>query len=327
LKKRIALRTKGNHLQGMGDLTGSVALAHEFHRNGHQVIFIIEDDEEAIEMIRKEKYPFFIVNDRSEEDVWEEIGEVHIAIVNQLNTGREILTVIKERTKKLVTIDDTGDASRRLADLRINPLYYDRGALCDPKFIPLHPTFQEAHRLFKGINEKVLNILLTLGGSDTYGFTPKLICFLDNFEFGAEVHVLLGPGFKHFTDLKTALRKTKTDINVMRCVTPREMCSLISEADLVICSGGNTMFEVACLGRPSIIVCCEPFEEETATRLMDMGIVFNLGFGEKVTEKIFSNALNDLISNYSKRKKMGEAGYQTVDGKGIERIYEVIISN
>ena len=60
------------------------------------------------------------------------------------------------------------------------------------------------------------------------------------------------------------------------------MIPLMRSADLAICSAGLTLFELACLGTPVVVICAEIFEEETAQYMEKNGFGINLGFGERV---------------------------------------------
>lgn len=326
MNKRVAFRTKGNHAQGMGDVSGSVALAGEFRRAGCEVVFVLDNDFEAVDAVGFAGFSFHTVDAGSEAEVWNRVGAVDTAVVNQLNSGVELLSIIKHHAGTLVTIDDVGEPSRRLADLRINPLYYDEGALCDPCYVPLNDAFRSARISTGPAREKVEQLLVTLGGSDTYGFTPVVVKFLDDVPEDIFINVLVGPSFRHHAELRGVLDKSKRRFNLLGPVDPAGMCGLISWADMVVCSGGNTMFECACLGRAAVVVCAEPFEVETAGRLDEAGMVVNTGFGALLKHDSFLETVTGLIADPVKRASMAEKGFTSVDGRGTERIFSKIIS-
>ncbi len=325
--KSVAFRTRGNHSYGMGDIMGSIALARKFMKENFDILFVIDNDQEAIQVIKEGGYNFKTVKESSEKSLWGKIGLVDVVIVNMLNSSRSLLSTIKNHARYLITIDDTGSASKEFADLRINPLYYDNSALCDLKYVPLHPVFQKTHQNTLNINKKAKIILLNQGGSDTHGFIPKILSYLSKMSLNVQIKVLLGPAFRHWKNLNKAKIEIARSIEIIHNLTNKEMCNVLSITDLFIGAGGITMFEAACLGIPSIIVCGAPFEEETAQRLMDLGIVVNLGYGKYLSKTKFQSTLYGLMTNYEKRKEMSEAGRKSIDGKGTDRIYNAIVKN
>ncbi len=105
---------------------GSLAIADELRSRNSQIKFILDDDKEAINTVRSRGYEATIVQHGHETNSWVE-NKCDVAIVNKLTSPLEQLSLIRQRCAKLVTIDDTGDGSRKLADLRINPFgaYYN----------------------------------------------------------------------------------------------------------------------------------------------------------------------------------------------------------
>jgi len=321
----ICFRTKGNHNQGMGDVMGSLAIADELRRRGYSVVFLIDNDIEAAAAIRKMGFTFFTAAEFStEEEAWISI-HYDAVVVNQLSTPVERLSIIKRHCDVLVTLDDTGEASRKLADLRINPLYYDKGAYCDPCYVPLHTVFMEAHNKTKYIHETVRNLLVTLGGSDTYGLTPQIIGALSTHGVDIQITVVVGPAFAHHCELEKALLNSKREFSLQHAVDIGTLCYLIQKADLAICAAGNTLFEMACCGTPVAVICGEPFEEETAYRLEKLGFGIVMPFNTTVDQELLQKVLGKL-EPLEIRQSQSRRGKELIDGKGIERIADMIES-
>jgi spore coat polysaccharide biosynthesis predicted glycosyltransferase SpsG len=302
----------------MGDVMGSVAIAKKFTAAGHGVTFIINNDKEAVKIITRNGFKYIRAMDKDEKAAWGD-AIFDVAIVNQLTNTFPVLSIARKHCKKLVTIDDVGPAAKKMADLSINPLYYISGACCDTKYIPLDPIFQNAHNRKKVIRKDVKHILVTMGGADTYGFTPGIIDALKVCADRAAVIIVIGPAFKHDKALERALAKSRLKFTIRHAISTVDMCKLIEWADLVICGGGNTLFEAACCGTPSIVICCEPFEEETAYRIEKMGFGKVIPFEKRLDRSkvaIFVNAMQDMAI----RRKHSCLGKRCVDGRGVDRI-------
>lgn len=320
LKLKVAFRTTGNQRQGMGDVYGSLALADAFKKYAANILFVINNDMETIDVLSHNSYLYEVISHLNDEiEIYRNFSP-EIIIVNRLNNSAVYLKKIKNLTKLLVTVDDAGPAAQ-IADLRINPLYYIENSYTGPDYVALRKEFQEINNIPRRIRKNVESILVTLGGSDTYGFTPKVIKALANIPESIGIDVVLGPAFIHHEELNQVLKSVERHFNIIQ--NPKNICSLMQKADIAISGGGNTMFELAAIGVPTVVVCGEPFEEETADRMM--GVVINLGFGEKVSEKQLYQSVYDLINDFAKRKRISIIAQQIVDGKGSKRTVDLIL--
>ena len=310
----------------MGDIMGSLAIADMF-RDRHRtedIIFMVENDPETLEVISEKNYRIETVNSFDQEINYIKEITPHVIIVNMLKNEEERLKIFRQHTKILVTIDDSSRAAR-WAHIKINPLYYLKGALNDPSYVALKKEFITAGRQKKIIHDKVEAILITQGGSDTYGFTPKIIKSLNAIGKNCQINVVIGPAFKHHKELHEEVNRSMRDFNVI--YNPKNMCRIMQQSDLAITAGGNTMFELACLGVPGLVICGEEFEEETADRMDSWGVMVNLGFGLNVSEKDIFEKTQSLMRDKNRRLEMSRSGQRLVDGRGAEKIVALIKNN
>lgn len=319
---RIAFRTRGNHKQGMGDVMSSLALADAFRDHGHEILFVVDDDPEAVDCVSQCNYSVKPVQTQEKEFSYLESFKPDVIIVNQLNNPKIFLNELKKCTDLLVTVDDAGPGAS-IADIRFNPEYYSPDSYCGPEFVPLRKEFQDMNKKEKNINKEVKTILVTLGGSDTYGFTPKVVCALSCISDEIDITVITGSAFRHIAQLNEAIESARRPFLIRRDVG--NMAELMFSSDFAVCGGGITLFELACVGTPAVIVCCEPFEEETATRMQEDGFGINLGFGEGLDEESIFKAIDTLIKDYYLRLEMSRKGKELVDGKGAKRMAEIIL--
>ena len=106
------------------------------------------------------------------------------------------------------------------------------------------------------------------------------------------------------------------------------MAAIMHKTDLAISAGGITLLELCRMGIPTIVVCGETFENETATILQKQGFGINLGFGKQLSEQKILNSTNELISNYKLRVSMNKASKSIIDDLGSNRVIDLLdISN
>lgn len=320
----ILFRTDGSHAQGMGDVCGSLALAHAFRSSGIDVLFLINGDAEAMALIREDGFHLEIV-DAGEGADTRELALIQqyrpdAIVVNRLNNPAGYLQSLKTLSRMLVVLDDNGPEAR-VADVNINVLYHLDGAVSDPRYIALREEFQHYHRQERAIPEVISSILVTQGGSDTYGFTPMIVTALKSIPGNFLVTVVTGWAFRHFAHLEAALQGDQR----FRVVHgTKDMAGLMTTSDLAITGGGNTMFELACVGTPAIVVCAEEFEVETARRLAAEAAVINLGFGGRLGTDTLARAARDLMDAPQMRRHMSTRGKELVDGQGSQRIAQLV---
>lgn len=324
MNNRVVLfKTKGGHAQGMGDVTSSLALALKFRNRGFKAQFIINNDRKSKELIAANGFGYSVAENTNDLTRCLKERSFDVVILNQLNTAVGQARTLKAHSKLLVTIEDTGK-SAAVADLRFNVLYPIEGALTDFKYIPLNEFFQKKHRIKRSISRRVKNIIITQGGSDTYGFTPKIVRALYDIPSPVTVSVIIGPNFQHEIALRKTLRNAPREFTVLRGLT--DLTGVMVRADVAVSAGGNTLFELACLGVPSIVLCGERFEVITANRLQKIRFGINLGFGRTVSEKNIFQAVSGLMNDFQRRRVMAAAGRVLVDGQGIKRIIKEILS-
>ena len=322
---RILFRTEANHVQGMGDLCGCLAIADQARHQDFEVVFLVEDYSDARELLDNSGYEYQTmprgVTTAGDLEATLKIPS-EVIVVNKLRSPPAYVAGLRTANRFVVTIDDDGEAAS-LANLRINPLYPTAAALTSFQYLMLRSEFQELHKRQRQ-SARVSQLLVMQGGADTYGFLPKLARALHQVPGEFRTLFILGPAFKHHAKLVVAVKSGDREINTIS--NPANLSQLMASSDLAITAGGLSMFELACAGTPSLVVCAERFEVPTAARLEACGAVRNLGFGGDLTESEVATALAELVENESLRTTMAQMGRETVDGRGAARIVSEIVS-
>jgi spore coat polysaccharide biosynthesis predicted glycosyltransferase SpsG len=307
----------------MGDLAGSLALADECARQDDEILFLVSAGGEAVELLKERGHPFQVVASPEAEPSILRAFRPDVILVNRLENTPAYIEALKAYGGLVVTLDDAGEGGAR-ADLRINVLYHAAGAVTDMDYIALRQEFQATHRQTRAVRSGVRELVVTQGGSDTFGFTPRIIRSLEGLACRPHCTVVVGPAFRHLAELEEAVRASTMDLTVIHHA--RNMAELMGRADLAITAGGLTMFELACVGTPSVVICAERFEVETAARLERAGAVVSLGFGEDLNYDRVPSAVEELAGNPERRRQMSARGKALVDGRGCERIVRLIRS-
>ena len=95
-------------------------------------------------------------------------------------------------------------------------------------------------------------------------------------------------------------------------------------SDIAIISGGVSVYEVAAVGTPAIVICQNKHEDTNAFE--DYGFVIKLGL-ENQTEQIIKEKIEELIDEYELRKQLSKRSKELVDGNGAERVANLILNS
>lgn len=333
----LVFYTYGNHEMGMGHIYRSAALISAFERKLKVVspTFLSMDYKDGISKIQEFGYPIFKVplglSEQQEIEYYSGILaslQPKVLVADALQITPAKMAIFRDHSKYLISIDDIGDG-RLLADLAINVLYQpitksnDFMELRDLSYLILREECSAHVRPTMTIKPIVRRILVTQGGSDTYGVTVKITRALEEVNNTVEIILLLGSAFKHGKELQTVTQNSRRHFTIKRGV--KDVISLFSQCDLAITGAGVTLFELAAIGVPCIVLTQEYKEIETANRVERCGFIKNLGLSENVSEEDIYRSVSTLLGDYPSRKEMSQRSRETIDGLGGERIVNIIL--
>lgn len=306
----------------MGHVYRSLNLAKKLKQNGHKIIFLTSEKNSKIIFSQIFDCVFSRRLDNYKTKFFLKKFSPDIIILDKLNETKINLNILRKYCS-IVGIDYIGK-NKNLIEYGINILYPKSGlsknSFSSLDFAILDKKFQ--HQKKKFFSKKVKSILILQGGADTYCFTPKIIQAVLNLDEDYKISVVLGPSFNCHQKLNSILKQTKKSIKIYQNV--KNMSSLMQRFDFAITAAGNTLLELACLGIPTLIICAEKFELETAKLLERKGFGINAGFGKNLSIPIIHSHLIEITTNYNSRKKMHKIGPKLIDGKGASRISKIL---
>ena len=128
----------------------------------------------------------------------------------------------------------------------------------------------------------------------------------------------------------TLISPQKINLKNVTCykfVDEKKMNNLLSKADIVITSGGQTLYEMACLGVPGIVISETIYDIEDAIAWKNMGSIIYIGkwSSNNIEKKILKSIIK--IEHKDIRLKLSKNGQKTIDGKGGIRLVKKILQN
>ncbi|MDL2216209.1 hypothetical protein LJB81_00580 [Desulfovibrio sp. OttesenSCG-928-M14] len=232
-------------------------------------------------------------------------------VVNDLlDSPRAYMTALKAAGLPVVNFEDLGPGAD-LADLVINALYEGSAnnkvrVLCGHDYFCLRDEFLLAKP--NPCRAKARNVLLTFGGADPKNYTRLCLDALypECLARDLRLRVVVGPGYAHKASLVRRIKELDvpgrriafTDVsNVMS----REM----QGADLAVCSAGRTVYELAHMRIPALVLAQHEREESHGFAASKRGFL-TLGVQEAALARNILTAFRNLL-DAGKRRELHQA--------------------
>jgi UDP-2,4-diacetamido-2,4,6-trideoxy-beta-L-altropyranose hydrolase len=340
----LVIRADASTQIGTGHVMRCLALAQGWQDQGGHACFITAMEHPAIEArLKAEGMDVIPLSAKagSREDAVETVNyarrmDVSWLVIDGYHFGAGYQRIVREAGLRLLVIDDDGHAEHYYADIVVNQnlhahldLYQNREPytrlLLGTQYVLLRREFLRWSRWERKIRHAAQKVLVTLGGSDPNNATLKLIQALREMrESRLEVIVVVGGTNPHYAELQSCVRDSRFSIRVRSNVM--KMSQLMAWADVAVSSASSTIWELAFMQLPAIIVVTSDNQWGVARSLSGKETFQILGWLKEVEEQHLAMELNIMLQNTSRRARMSSEVRQLVDGQGIARLVETIIA-
>lgn len=319
--KKIILRADGEEELGMGHIYRCLSLA--YHLTGHDILFVTKESYKlGINKLNESYFPIRIIKENN--NIFDIVDKFHpdIVVNDILNTDSEYMKLLKQKVPRIINFEDRGEGAK-YADCVINALFIDK---CSDnvyngfEYFFIRDEFLTA--VPKTFSEKVRNIVILFGGSDpsdltrkSYGVFQKISENFPEISF----HIITGFGYRYKDEVKT---DEEHHIYVHNDV--KRVSKYLAEADLAVTSQGRTMYELACMGVPSVVLAQNSREMEHMFANISNGFI-SLGMGKQQDDKTIQATIEWLINTPYVRKQMNELLLGKNFTKGQERVIKLIL--
>ncbi|MDD5005727.1 MAG: UDP-2,4-diacetamido-2,4,6-trideoxy-beta-L-altropyranose hydrolase [Candidatus Omnitrophica bacterium] len=309
---KICVLTEGGKNIGFGHITRCVALYEAFKERNIEPTLIIKGDKNIVDLLKGKNYKIF--NWLKEQNkLFKMLTEADIVIIDSYLANKDLYNRISGiiNEKSLVMIDDY----RRIKyphGIVVNPsIYGDKlnysqrdssDYLLGKDYIILRKEFRETS-VNKIIKKRVKDILIMSGGINHSDLMHKIINYLKN-KFNFNFHIV---------------EPNKNRFNA------KEILNLMLKADICISGGGQTTYELARIGIPTIGICFAENQRLNLEEWQKRGFIEYVGwYKNKGLLNRIENSINKFMP-YKKRARFSRIGRNLVDGKGVGRIINKLI--
>jgi spore coat polysaccharide biosynthesis predicted glycosyltransferase SpsG len=168
------------------------------------------------------------------------------------------------------------------------------------------------------VRPRCRNLLVTMGGSDLENVMGKVLGAVA--ESGIpelEIRAIVGSGNPHLAALKEIAGRSAPAMRLE--IEVADMAELMRWADLAITAAGSTVWELAAMGVPMLLLPVVEHQVPIAEAMHALGAGVNLGWHADGVNARLVSALADLEAP-DRRQLMRDISRRLVDGKGAERV-------
>jgi len=332
---KAILRADGDHQIGLGHIYRIRALGCALSVTGRQVVYVTLGGTAGERLLRETDLPIFTVEDRNSPYVPADVLDTFdpdVVLLDVLDCDGSLLKALKKSTDaRLIVMDDT-KAGLECADVAINAIVAQHGAYSTdgiqaalyegPAYMILNSDVAKVVRRDGTKVDQARKILLSFGGTDTHNVTERMLDALNGVPDTFDIRVSLGPASEPSDHLEKIAAASSHNVHILH-----EVPSLIAEfaaADLVICAGGISLYELAAIGVPAAAIASEPHEVDTIRYCAAHGTCLDLGWERDMDFSLAAIAVTALAADPSARRDMAQKGPALVDGQGLRRCVELI---
>lgn len=324
-KQRMIIRADGGAGIGMGHVMRTLVLA-DFLKQYVDVTYVCNKHYiGGIQFLRQKGYE---VLSFSEDKLLEELISIEAVclLTDNYKIDKDYLNEVRKYFKIVGYIDDNALLSYE-ADFVLNQNFgaqridynvnNDCELLLGSEYLLVRETFRNAP--VKIVQNKVKQVLITVGGSDDLNLTSKLLQMVWDMDF--KFDIVVGPIFPYEQDL---IRKYGDSKNIMIHKQP-EMASLMINCDIAISSCGSTLYELGLLGIPTIGISVADNQIPLASRMCKDGLIEYLGEINIVEQGLLRRRLLELANDNKKRKNMNRLNQEMLNKHGVELVAKRIL--
>lgn len=243
-----------------------------------------------------------------------------IDIFNEISNIVSLVAYVDDNNRlnypKGIVINGTLDVSNMDYKKRDNIRY-----LLGKEFIPLRKEFWDIPKL--KINDSIENILITLGGNDLRNLTPKILDSLNNNFSNVNKKVIITDSFENISEIENLKNE---HVELIYSPSSCEITYLMSSVDLAISASGQTLYELACIGVPTIAIGIIDNQKNNIKNWINQGFIEYAGCWND--KGLLTNILNkiEFLQDKNIRYDKRLLGVQAVNGEGSINIVKNILN-
>lgn len=331
---RVAVRTDGGRRIGFGHVRRCLSLAQALESLRSKCLFLLDGDPDICELVSTLGFEATRIN--PEHDLADTISRCRnfgadVIVADSYTLSTSYFCSLSEAIGTVVAIDDLADrelpvkyvvnSSAKAEQLRCQQSDHT-SYLMGPQYVLLRPEFSTTPSRLPAT--QVRRVLITFGGSDPNNLTLRIMRWVARALGTVKLDVVVGPLFGNCEAIQE--EAGMSDGSIVLHHNPSNMRDLMLAADLALCGGGQTTYELASVGTPSIAIRTAENVTGNLKGLAAMGTLIWVGDADDVNlETKVIDEVRALSNDACRREEMSRRGRKVVDGQGAIRVARVLL--
>lgn len=325
---KVFILTEGGKNRGFGHIARCSAIYDAFKEKRITPFFLVNADNSVRSLLNNRKYRLFDWL-KKERELFFMIKDAEVVIIDSYTADQDFYKKISQKIPMPVYLDD----NKRLnyprgivvnGSLRAGNLNYPKNnkvcRLLGEEYMPLRKEFWDVAK--KKIRNNIRSIMITFGGDDSKNMTLKILGLVTKNYPQVSKIVIIGKGFKKLREIKQA-KDERTEF--VYYPGAGQMRKAMMKADVAISAGGQTLYELARIGVPTIGICVAENQKTNLEGGSKAGFLEYIGdYKDKKILRKLENALKALFISTRERKLRSVNGRRYLDGQGAKRIIEAL---
>lgn len=318
---KVLVRADASVEIGMGHRVRCQALTHAFTALGWHCQFVMD-----------QRYQAFGSPDdcfvETEAQFWQRAEQVDLVILDHYAYSADLIAMLYQHQPNLLVLDDMNDRGDFPAKWLLNPLqqHYSKLVECPltgSRYALLRPAFQQQDENQSPPEQ----LLITLGGTDPLALTLPILNALVASGFATEcIQVLLGANAKQAEQVIAFC--LQNGIAVEQGVS--DVTPLMQQAKMAISAAGGTLFELACMGVPTVFAQVADNQTRSLEQHLPLNWCRSVRF-DNVSDTLYPQRIGQLVEEVNRLWRDAEwqqtarnTARSLVDGAGAERVAQTI---
>jgi spore coat polysaccharide biosynthesis predicted glycosyltransferase SpsG len=329
--KKISILTEGSLAYGFGHIVRCTSFYDELEENGCQVEFIIEGDDTVENIINNRKYKLLQWHGNIL-DIITDLNNSDAVILDSLYLTQSDIDILCNQNFVILSIDDflrNKYTNSIILDWTINSNLFNK-----------HKHNEKDNHLFIGvenaiirksffeskknsnisiINNKIEDILIIMGGTDIRDLTKPILNLLLYKFPNVCLHII----YNNKLNLK---KQHKSRVNVYSNLNASELRDVMLNCDIAISAGGQTLYELATIGLPTIAIKVIDNQTEDIIGWVKAGLIINIIEWDdpKLSEKLVLSI--DKLDSLEQRIKIKNKVINIISSNNINKITNFLIT-
>ncbi len=327
---RVLFRADAGDDIGLGHVMRCLALAGALGKMGAESVFLGREYLPAVRETIERRGHRTLAAEPGEREPHATLRRMRetstdVVVVDLYGITEAYLSALREQGVVLVSLDDCNlmpfpshlvvNPNRFALDMEYRSSTGDTQFLLGPSYCLLREEFAEARDTPRRIAPHGRRLLVSMGGSDLGGLTAKVVRAVAPLEL--ETVVIQGAAAQEPLALDWP--------NVRVVLSPPNMAEWMLWADAAVTCGGGTIYELAAMGTPGVVLALGPDQQRNAAAMEAEGTLTSLGLGSNASEGMVADAVAALMEDLQRRQAMSRRGQEVVDGKGAERVADAVL--